>query len=589
MNDDLVFSKTAAGEEAVRERTRLVQRNLRMALILVDGTTNVAALKQKAGDTLMLEPALTELEQMGLIASRDHGTTVSAPMEPVLGDLAPVAPESFAVHSSADDSAAPDTVFDRETANGFAMTGGLGNLDPNYDARKPDTPSGWWQGRRARHLDAQEEALYEHAYGGEEDSHTAVVAPAPIRRMSRFKPAALLAVALLGTVVLGILRVVLYPYEEYRPQFEQRLSKALDDKVTIGNVRVAFVPLPVVILEKVSVGDTPYATADRVRLAPEPSSLLGGHRYRDVRIEGLRVDDGGLTRLTGWLTPAGLNDATVDRLEVERVSLGIGGQYFGNLAGTVELDGQHGISRALLHDKEGDWRIELTPGATGVALAATGGRWKMPFQPGLTLSTIAVSGELAPGRLRLDRIEGQAYEGLYSGSATIAWADSADMTLRLDLDHVAAGTLLEALGGPTLVDGTAAAKLTVSARAERPGGLDAAPRLEGTFKVLRGNLHRIDLVAAIKPAGAASEAVRGGGTSFEELSGTLAADAMAIRLRGVRLASGLLRAGGQATIARGGEGAINGSASVDIGGANLVHGAITISGKAASPELKAGQ
>ena len=69
MRDELVFSKTRAGEDAVQERTRLVQRNLRMVLILVDGVVSVAGLKQEVGDPAMVESALAELESMGLIES----------------------------------------------------------------------------------------------------------------------------------------------------------------------------------------------------------------------------------------------------------------------------------------------------------------------------------------------------------------------------------------------------------------------------------------------------------------------------------------------------------------------------------------
>src|ERR1035437_8295418 len=67
MDDDLIYVKTNIGEEMVAERTRLVQRNLRVVLIMVDGLATVADLKRQAGDSAMVDASLDELERLGLI------------------------------------------------------------------------------------------------------------------------------------------------------------------------------------------------------------------------------------------------------------------------------------------------------------------------------------------------------------------------------------------------------------------------------------------------------------------------------------------------------------------------------------------
>ncbi len=70
MDSDLIYAKTASGEEAVQKRTRLMQRNVRMVLILVDGQSTVADLCQKTNNPKLTESALAELENNGLIELR---------------------------------------------------------------------------------------------------------------------------------------------------------------------------------------------------------------------------------------------------------------------------------------------------------------------------------------------------------------------------------------------------------------------------------------------------------------------------------------------------------------------------------------
>ena len=68
MDQKLIFAKTPIGDEAVRQSTRVVQRNLRMVLVQVDGKLTVAELGVKIGDPRLVEGALSELEEGGYIA-----------------------------------------------------------------------------------------------------------------------------------------------------------------------------------------------------------------------------------------------------------------------------------------------------------------------------------------------------------------------------------------------------------------------------------------------------------------------------------------------------------------------------------------
>ena len=70
MDPDLIESKTSSGEEAMHQRTRVMQRNVRMVLILVDSQSTVADLCHKTGNPQLTENALRDLEKGGFIVPR---------------------------------------------------------------------------------------------------------------------------------------------------------------------------------------------------------------------------------------------------------------------------------------------------------------------------------------------------------------------------------------------------------------------------------------------------------------------------------------------------------------------------------------
>ncbi|MDR1709646.1 MAG: hypothetical protein LBS70_08010, partial [Candidatus Accumulibacter sp.] len=67
MDPNIIYVKTAAGENAIMQRSQILQRNVRMVLILVDGHSSVSDLTRKVGNLQLTESALVELEMSGLI------------------------------------------------------------------------------------------------------------------------------------------------------------------------------------------------------------------------------------------------------------------------------------------------------------------------------------------------------------------------------------------------------------------------------------------------------------------------------------------------------------------------------------------
>lgn len=81
MDKRVVFTKTHKGKEEIETRRYHLPAKLRMALILVDGKSNVALLVEKAGHPDLIQ-TLEELTQLGFIQAISPGASPSAPPAP---------------------------------------------------------------------------------------------------------------------------------------------------------------------------------------------------------------------------------------------------------------------------------------------------------------------------------------------------------------------------------------------------------------------------------------------------------------------------------------------------------------------------
>lgn len=589
MSDERIYFKTAAGETAVRERTRLVQRNLRTVLILVDGLADVGALKTKAGDAAMVDAAVIELEAMGLIEARDEGQREASGVTP---------PLTF----ESDDSSQTDIPWSTPDV--------ASEIQVHADATRPRLPeasgplsgSHWWSELRQRRREAREEAIYEKAYGGTSDPSTvpSPMAETPLvvetaaskpRGKRRLRIGTLVLIAGMVGLVLAALRVVFYPYEAYKPRFEQALTQALGDTVSIGSLRVGFLPMPVIMLEKVSVGDTPpYAAAEMVKLSPELSSLFGDHHYRRVTIQGMKFSSAGISRISRWFAPSGMGKAVIDRLDLESLWFNAGGHSLGPLEGSATIDPVRGVGQIHLGGSERLVQVEAVPTPAGLSVALSASNWLSPLLPPIKFASLEVKGELDGTRFSIQKLEGMAYDGQFSGVGEIGWRDGVTLALSVDARHITVAKLLDAFRAPSLIDGSADAKLRFASRADRLARLNEDLRVDGSFTLVHGQLKRLDFAEALRlvaqrPPGVA----RGGTTGFENLEGRLTSDGHLIRLTGLRMASGLMQASGSAVLSRGAEPSISGSINVAINGGAGVHNSLAIAGSADDPELRAGR
>ncbi|MDT3735719.1 MAG: AsmA-like C-terminal region-containing protein [Denitratisoma sp.] len=587
MDKKTVFVKTKEGEEAMRQRTRLVQRNLRSILIMVDGQTTVAELSRRFGDKNAAEAALAELLAGGFIAEQldqldftkvqppelkkepveDVPELTSQitpppaqnplpapppaaeppPLQPVIEEIELTAPE----YESLPPPARPVPRPQPERA--AAGAGWMGRIKTLF--AKPEKPAIRPQPEKEKRKAERQEEEYEGESIGGADLE-------PIRRGRKFNigwPVLALS-AVVGIPVLLVLTLLLYPYGRHLPAIERNASAYLQAPVKVGDIGFSFLPRPHIALRNISVGkdEAPLSIAS-VRAVPDFFSLLGERKvFHELTFSKIAVKDAGLGKLA--LAAAGSPPAEIRHISLRELSLAAGDARLGGLNGEIKMTASGTVETIQLSNSDASLKVDLQPQGEAYRVAATGNNWTSPFNPKLTFQWLEVQGELRPASLALGKIDGRAYEGLVEGKALLGWSGGATLSSDLELKRLSADKLLTALGSALSAEGELSARLKLAAKAGSLGKLAEALHVDGTFEMKRGTAKGFDLGEAVRNTGRGP--TRGGETKFEQLSGTVDVDPKDCRLGNLHLVSGLLTAGGSVGIAR--SGSLGGAVNVEL-------------------------
>lgn len=109
MDANLIFQKTSLGEQAMQDRGRLSQRDLRTVLILVDGKRTVADICESRGNTRATESILDQLEHEGFIEPI-AGHASESELERTTAQIADIFKRSTLQASTPTTSAAPSAL-----------------------------------------------------------------------------------------------------------------------------------------------------------------------------------------------------------------------------------------------------------------------------------------------------------------------------------------------------------------------------------------------------------------------------------------------------------------------------------------------
>ena len=630
MNLEQVFTKTRDGEEAINQRTRLVQRNLRTVLILIDGKSTVGDLIEKVGSEEVLFGALEQLERDGFIRSAGGGSanqprvTGSDSMEnflepasdesfpsmlvdgtaksPFAGAGAsaypfappPVAPEVKPTPTSIDAvsispfsvstplSAAPtkpaSSPFNAPASNPFAPVGAAGSPfgSPTTAAEKPAVV------RQPEQEEVEEEPAL--------PIDTKPYKP----HQNLFTPKRLL-IGGAASLLIFVLVILVYPYDSYRPRIEAALSEVAGQTVKIASVSAAFSPAPTLVLSQVSIGmgsDGGEISIAEVRAAPSIFSLLSARKsFNRVTLKGAQVPMAQLGVIASGLSGAGKSQSfSVARVDLEQMTLALRDITFQDYSGRADLSPEGGLKQMELRSKDGTMSVLVGPGATEkdpTAVTVQGSGWKSAEGSPFVFDSLTIQGELTGTRFAAQKIEGRIFGGVINGQLQTDWSSGMLVSGDVNVDYMAAPQLAKALGsGSITVEGQASARIRFRASGESWSAIAGKIPLEGSFLAKTGVINGLDLVEAVRRG--SKLATRGGSTRYEQLQGKFRWDGNALQLSEIDLSSGVMRSTGSLGVVKNGQ--INGLMSVVLqSSAATMRTPVSIIGTLNDPQLFGGR
>jgi hypothetical protein len=599
MNENSVYIKTDAGEDAVTKRT-IVQRNLRSVLIMIDGRTPVGNLAQQFGDPLIVEGLVGELEHRGLVrkldaqsgdseADRSELSSIMVDIEELVSQ--PITPVADDIRRAHDKSSAQDSPVIDEFAMALpelsaptaaaapAASASPGALSPEGEdvrgaIRRAMISSGGDAAQEARPAGPFRRIadLFAGRVGGAERRG----APGPLWKKI-LGGVAVLLIALIGLFFL-------YPYDRHLPQMEKLVSELLGQPVRIQSASPSLFPQPSIALEGLSVGDGGQLDIAAVKLIPRISSLLGERtEMREVRVEGARLNVAFLPALSrqpdiNWAS----RWVKVEKVTMVDSSLLLLGGALTGLSGDLDISDDGALTRLSLASADGALKTDgvIESGVWRVSLTAFG--WQTPGTPSMLFDVLEASGTLNSQRLQIDKLDIKLYDGYATGHIELDWADKTRFEGDVTATRLGLGSVVGVFAPKLLLTGDLSASLVLKGEGAQLADLQRSLSASGTVSIQRGQMERVDLVQAVRiprPGG-----VRGGSTRFDQLDADIVADADGLMLENVKMESGLVGAVGKARLAGG---KINGRFDVNLQGtATTVRAPVSIEGSYADPIVK---
>lgn len=515
MDPSLVYAKTPAGDEAVRQSTRVVQRNLRMVLLQVDGNLSVGQLVAKIGNQRLVEGALKELEEGGFIEvgvpeqglRQGRSSSAAAPEVSVISEFSTFGPRSTTP------SVTPDSGMATSSFSSFGK--------PVF----PFSTSG---------------AI------AEEDPAPAPLKAKPQRPGVRISPTRWF-VGGLGLLLVVLVAVLLfYPYGNFRPGLEASLARQLSAPVRIGNVRLELLPQPRLLLTDVVIGAGGDGRVAALAIT-SPHLLLGaeGRQIQEVEARGVVLSANRLVDLPMFGANAASGNFSIRRLRVTGMTVNLGDLVSPEFVGEISFRPDGSTEKASFRSADGGLRLEAVPSLQGVLLAIESLSWKPEGAP-FGLESLQAAGLLQKNRLLLQKVDTTFLGGILKGNWLFDWSAGMVMAGEASLTRLDCRKVTAALAPNLRLEGDLSGTLRM--RGSGTGWQDMLGRIEANLdaEVTRGVLTGVDLGELARRGSGA--VVRSGATRFDSLQARLDVGHGRVVARAIELDAGLMTASGRATV-----------------------------------------
>lgn len=576
---DLVFAKTPDGEEAILQRTRVVQRNVRMVLILVDGNATVAELCEKTGNAELTQNALVELERDGFIERRveknsvwqharnsSKGIAASAIHQAVsefstFGEKSVITPVKSPSSDRREGRVIPFP--DSREAQRSRPPGSLAP-EPSLSAQDSDFA-------KPPDLEATAEPELQAAAANAEpapsifDRLKSLSRPptaddkADIKPIRRGGPGWSLTWpmgVLLGSLLLGavlFLAALFFPYTHYLPAVEAILAQSTGQAAKVDDMRLSLYPKPGLLLGNVRLGEgTDPIHITEVRLWPALDTLLSPKvLFSEVELTGVRLSAAAIASLSRMLATAAREPAQAGVLHVtvSQAEVFFAGLAVSEMSGHFELSAERLLEAVALNSPDRSLQVTLKPTDRGATIQVEGLAWRpAPGSPYL-FDSVNLQGEIDGTDCVINRLELRIFDGLVRGATVLRAQPAMTMAGEISFERINSRKLVDALGAGSQLEGDARGRLKFSASSESWAALFSALQASGDFTIHRGRLIGIDLAEAMRRV-SATPVTLGGWTRFEELSGAITLTPSSSRFSRLLLSAGLMQSSGQIEVSR---------------------------------------
>jgi len=380
-------------------------------------------------------------------------------------------------------------------------------------------------------------------------------------------------------LVLVFVLPLFWPMDEYISPIEQRLSERLGESVKVGGLKASLLPLPKLEIRQITVGSNQALAVASATLRFDPLTLFSPDKVIDETVlQGVVIDGQQLEKVMGWLN--GLNgnaSFSLRQLNLQGVQIKTTSIALPQLKGSALFEGGE-FSRLVLHDETDKMHVDLKSVSGRLQIAFGIRENSLPLLPQVKFSDFNATGEIMQGGMVLSELDAHAYNGIWSGSGKLSWGKEWSAEARIDARTMDMDKMLPQYGlaGEVFVNGV------FSSRGASLSGLADALRLEATFEAKRGVINGIDMVETARLL--SREHLVGGRTHFDQMNGSLLLENHVVRLRQIKISSGMLNASGSFDIANDGRlaGSFNSEIKMRAGNNPLV-----LSGTLKVPKLQA--
>jgi hypothetical protein len=299
-----------------------------------------------------------------------------------------------------------------------------------------------------------------------------------------------------------------------------------------------------------------------------------------VEAKGVSIDPAMLGAMPSWTGGRSATAAHVNRLKLADVKLTGPESDFKALNGDILFEPNGTVKQATLTNEK--LKLEISPHQSGLRVILNARDWRPPFGPPIAFSYLTLDGIADKQHFGTTDLSGRIGGGSLTGTFAARWDGPMVAGGEFKLQGARIDDAIATIAPDFKMRGILSANARYAMQADAATGVPGKSMVEGTFAITRGEFSNIDLVRALQSQG---NALHGGRTAFEELTGSVQITGDQYSYRQLQLSSGPLNAKGHVDVARNGQLSGRVDADMEARGSVLGRSSFRLSGTVKDPQL----